>query len=253
MLKKRIIPVLLLKGSRMVKGKNFNNFIDTGMPKTAVRIYNSQDADELVFLNIDAQKETSENIYDILKLASKECSVPLSAGGGVKSFDDVKMLLDSGADRVVINSLIYFNQNLVKEISNFYGLSTIVASVDYKYIDNKPVVFVSSGQYNTEINLHDYIQKINYIGVGELILTCIDNEGLMKGYDIDKGLEIYNQVECPIILNGGAGNFNDLYNGLKHDEINSVACSSLFHFGDNNPIRARSTLRNMKIQMRNLK
>jgi len=255
MLKKRIIPVLLLKKGRMVKGKNFKNFVDTGDPSSAVKVYSSQDADELMFLDIEGSISTNKLFLDIIKNSAKECNVPFSVGGGVKTMEDVKNLFTSGADKVVINSSIFHNSSILKSTAKLYGPQSLVASVDYKYNLSKELneVWVNCGNKNTGIILEDYIKKIEKFGVGEILLNSIDRDGMMKGYDIENFKNISSKTKIPIIACGGAGNFNHIFELFTSSEVSAAACSSLFHFGDYNPIQIRSYLRNRNIDMRHVK
>ena len=255
MLKKRIIPVLLLNKSRMVKGKNFNNYIDTGDPITTVKIYSSQDADELMFLDIESNLKTNKHFLEIIKNSAKHCNVPFSVGGGVRNLDDVKNIFLSGADKVVINTSIVYNPELLKDISKLYGSQSIVASIDYKYNleKKKNEVWVECGKKNTRLFLNDHIKNIVQLGVGEVLINSIDRDGLMNGYDIQTLKDISSSLSIPVIACGGAGNFNHILNLFNSSDVSAAACSSIFHFGDYNPIQIRTYLRNHNINMRYIK
>ena len=153
---KRIIPVLLLLNGRMVKGKNFQNYIDTGIPSTQVKIYNSQDADELIFLNISRKKF---GFKEYLKIASKECFIPLSAGGNISNLSDVQNILNSGADKVVLNTFAYNDRSLLKEIVNNYGLSTLIVSIDYKIINKEPIYLLIAVRKIQKLTFFNILKK----------------------------------------------------------------------------------------------
>tara|TARA_B100001142_G_scaffold27966_1_gene25098 strand:- start:8938 stop:9705 length:768 start_codon:yes stop_codon:yes gene_type:complete len=255
MLKKRIIPVLLLKNGRMVKGKKFSNFIDTGDPNTAVKIYSSQDADELMFLDINSSQTTREILLDTVRTAAKECNIPLSVGGGVKTIEDVREILFAGADKVVITSSIINTPKVLEDVAKLFGSQCIVAGIDYKYNESKNYneVWIDCGKKNTQIILDDYIKTIDNYGVGEILLNSIDRDGGMSGYDVENIKKIAEQTTIPVIACGGAGNFNHILEIFKKTEVSAAACSSMFHFGDYNPIQIRTYLRNQNIEMRRVK
>ena len=257
MVKRRIIPTLLLSGQHMVKGVQFGNYRTTGLPKSSVRIFSAQDADELIFLDIDASKpECSPNftgLLNILTYAAEECFIPLAAGGGIDSVNKVRELLRSGADKVVINSATVTHPQLIKDAANLIGSQSIIAAIDYKYSNGKPLVWTNSGSVKTNISAIDHASQLQNDGAGEIMLNCIDRDGMMKGADIELLRSLSAELTIPVIGCGGIGNFNHVYELFSQTSISAVACGSLFHFGDNSPIRARSTMKNLGIQMRSTK
>ena len=253
MLKKRIIPVLLLKDKRMVKGKKFKDFIDTGEPKTAVRIYSAQDADELVFLDIDNNSSSLGNLIEIVKQASEECFMPLAAGGGISDINQARELLKAGADKIVVNTSCVKNPSLIKEISEEFGEQCVIGSIDYKISNNLREVWIKSGKLNTNLDPLEHAKNLIKLGAGEILLNSIDRDGMMEGYDLEYADKVSREINVPLIVCGGAGNYMHLADLLNNTSISAAACASLFHFGDNNPIRARSYLKNLDIPMRMLK
>ena len=253
MLKKRIIPTLLLCKGRMVKGKQFKDYRDTGEPKTAIRIYSAQDADELVFLNIEGGTVGRSSLLEVLNVAAQECFMPLAAGGGIESLDDIRELLLAGADKVVINTSTVTNPLLIKEASERFGSQCIVVSIDYKTRGNSSRVWIHSGSELTDIDPMVHAKYLSSLGAGEILLNSIDRDGMMEGYDLKLADSIAKNVPIPVIISGGAGNFMHLAEALSKTCVSAVACSSLFHFGDNTPMRARSYLRNIGVPMRVLK
>ncbi|MDC3012117.1 imidazole glycerol phosphate synthase cyclase subunit [SAR86 cluster bacterium] len=253
MLKKRIIPVLLLKDKRMVKGKKFKDFKDTGEPKTAVRIYSAQDADELVFLDIDNNSSSLGNLIEIVKQASEECFMPLAAGGGISDINQVRELLKAGADKIVVNTSCVKNPSLIKEISKEFGEQCVIGSIDYKISNNLREVWIKSGKLNTNLDPLEHAKNLIKLGAGEILLNSIDRDGMMDGYDLEYADKVSREINVPLIVCGGAGNYMHLADLLNNTSISAAACASLFHFGDNNPIRARSYLKNLDIPMRMLK
>jgi len=255
MLKKRVIPVLLLKNGRMVKGKNFNNYIDTGDPNKAVDVYSSQDADELIFINISKDVISKKKFLDILNRASKECSMPLCAGGGITSASDVKELLELGADKVLLNTILTKNLSIIEDVSKKFGSQCVVAGIDYKVRkENREIeIWTECGKILTKNKFYNHIENIVNMGVGEIFLNSIDNDGLMKGYDLEISKIVSEKYNVPLIVSGGAGNFKDLIKLFTKTNASAAACSSLFHFNDYNPIQIRSYLNNNGVKMRKLK
>ena len=253
MLKKRVIPMLLLRNGRMVKGVNFDNYRDTGNPVTAVRIYTSQDTDELIFLDIDASLNSRAALVDIVRESAKECFMPLAAGGGIRSVDDVRQLLLAGADKVVITTSAVTNPQLITEVSKHFGNQCVVAGIDYKTNGKDSRVWIRCGTDETELDPLDHAKRLVQRGAGEIILNSIDRDGKMMGYDLVMAEKVASALHVPVIIAGGAGNFAHLAELLGETSASAAACASLFHFGDNNPIRARSYLKNLNIPNRVLK
>ncbi len=253
MLKKRVIPVLLLRDGRMVKGVRFSDYRDTGNPKTAVRIYSAQDADELVFLDIQASVQSRRALLDILREAATECFMPLAAGGGIQSIEDVRELLLAGADKVVVTTAAVNQPKLLPEIAERFGSQCLVAGIDYRRGSDGDRVWIRCGTEATDIDPVSHAKQLVSLGAGELLLNSIDRDGLMQGYDLDMAERVASVVSVPVIVSGGAGNFMHLAEVLKDTQASAAACASIFHFGDNNPIRARSYLRNLDIPSRTLK
>ena len=255
MLKKRIIPLLLLKQNRMVKGKKFTNFKDTGNPITAVKVYSSQEADELMFIDIEQNKKSKNVLLETIKEVSKQCSMPLAAGGGITCVQDVRNLLLAGADKVLINSALIDNPTLIQDVSQIFGSQCIIGGIDYKTDRNTNLkhVYKDCGKTKLKLDPLKYALELQSLGVGEILLNSIDHDGMMNGFDSHYIKKISELLNVPLIACGGAGNFMHLVELFKNSSTSAAACASLFHFGDNNPIRARSFLRNYKIPMRSLK
>lgn len=252
MLKKRIIPTLLLSNGRMVKGKQFCSFRDTGDPVSAARIYNAQNADELFFLDIDANRTGSafEILEKTVKEVSKECFMPLSVGGGIDSVDKIRRLLLAGADKISITTAAHTDPDLIHVAANLYGRQCIVVGLDVKREDKGYVLYSHCGTQKTTTNLRDFILDMTERGAGEFVINSIDNDGMMNGYDLQSAKEVRQYTDRPVIISGGAGTFMHLVDAFNDASVDAVACASLFHFGDNNPIRARSYLLNQGIPMK---
>ena len=252
MLKKRVIPVLLLKNGRMVKGKQFKSYRDTGDPVSQAKIYNAHNTDELVFLDILAINQKTNTLVDTVKKVSKECFMPLAVGGGISSLEDASNLINAGADKIIINSNAIKNSYLVSECAETFGKQAIIASIDLKKEDDKYIVYSHSGKKKESIDFVVHLREMIKSGAGEILINSIDADGMMEGYDLELLKLTLDNCKIPIIICGGAGHFEHLFEGLQNG-AHAVACSSLFHFGDNNPTRARSFLLNKGISMKNIK
>lgn len=250
MLKKRIIPTLLLRKGRMVKGVNFDSYRDTGDPVFASRVYNSQYVDELVFLDIDATNEGRETNAEIIERVSKECFMPLTIGGGIHSIETIRKLLNSGADKVVINSAAYSSPELITKGAEMYGSQCIVLGVDVKKEEGTYVLYKNSGKIKCDVLLLDHIKKMVKLGAGEVFVNDITNDGKMSGYDHELIRLVNDAVNVPIIACGGAGNFKHLEDAFVETGVDALAMASIYHFGDNNPIRARAYLMNHQIDIK---
>ncbi len=253
MLKKRVIPVLLLKDGRMVKGRQFGEFRDTGDPQSAVRIYSAQDADELVFLDIQASLQSRGALLDIVRLAATECFMPLAVGGGIRTTDDVREALRAGADKVVITTAAVTAPAVIRDAARMFGNQCVVAGIDYRGVGDEARAWIHCGTGATDLKPLDHAKALVDLGAGEIFLNSIDRDGCMQGYDLDLAAKVADAVPVPVIVCGGAGNFQHLEEAFRRTAVAAAACASLFHFGDNNPIRARSHLRNLKVPVRVLR
>ena len=250
MLKKRIIPLLLLMDDRLVKTVNFNNFKDVGNPVSSAKIFSNSDADELILLNINRENRMSSSLIPVLKEISEECFIPISVGGGINSFNDASEIIKNGADKIIINSICYENYNFVKSLANKLGRQAVVASIDVKKINNKYVLFSNCGKKLNQISLEEHISKLIKNNVGEIMINSIDCEGTMSGPDLDLVMQVTNISNVPIIYSSGVGNYDHIKDIFKISEVSAVACGSLFNFTDSNPIRVNSYLKNYNINLR---
>jgi len=249
MLKKRIIPVELLHHGRLVKTVKFGEFRDVGDPLKSSQVYSDQDADELVLLNITQNiKETAEYLAEI----TKKCFMPIAAGGGVKTIEDAEILFKSGADKVIVNTAAYSNPSLLHGIIDRWGSQSLIVSVDVSQISDKSYEAKSNcGKTIEEKDLMQHIKSVSEIGAGEIIINSIDNDGVMKGYDLILIKKILSICNIPLIACGGAGSFDDLKDVFELG-VSAAACGSLFNFGDNNPLRAKAFLKNYDIPLKNI-
>ena len=253
MLKKRVIPTLLLKKNRMVKGKMFKNYRDTGNPSSCIRVYNSQYVDELIFININNDRFTSSELENILIVASKECFVPLTVGGGIDSIKKIDKLLYSGADKIVLNSINFKKPKLINDAAKKFGSQCIVIGIDIKKIGKKYKIFSNLGKKSESQDLISYIKTCEDKGAGEFFINSIDRDGMMSGYDLNLINKICDTTKLPVISSGGAGNFKHIEDLFNKTESSGAACGSIFHFADNNPIRIATYLKQKGIEQKKIK
>ena len=251
MLKNRIIPCLDVKNGRVVKGINFIKLKDAGDPAEQAKIYSDGGADEICFLDITASSENRSTIYETVKKTSKQCFVPLTVGGGIRTIEDINKLLSVGADKVSINTAAVLNSKFVKESSDKFGSQCIVVAIDAKKTENnKWKIFTHGGRKETNIDAVDFAKKMAQYGAGELLVTSMDRDGTQKGYDIDLTKKISNSVNIPVIASGGVGNLDHLYEGLKHAKANAVLAASIFHYGKYSILEAKQYLDSKGIPVR---
>jgi len=250
MLKNRIIPCLDVKNGRVVKGINFVNLKDAGDPVEQAKIYSNSGADEICFLDITASNENRETIFDVVKKTSENCFVPLTVGGGVKSLEDINKLLVSGADKVSINTAAVDNQNLIKESSKRFGSQCIVVAIDAKQKNDKWEIFTHGGRTQTGIDAVNFAKKMEDSGAGELLITSMDRDGTLKGYDNDLISEIERNVNIPIIASGGVGNLKHLEEGITKGHANALLAASIFHYGKYSIMEVKSYLKSRQIPVR---
>ncbi len=250
MLKVRIIPTLLWKDIGLVKGIGFYSWrrVDTVLP--AIKVYNMREVDELVLLDISATKEGVEPDYKSIEEFSKECFVPFAVGGGIKKIEHIKKLLRSGADKVVINTEAYNNQELIREGATKFGNQCIVISIDAKKIDGEYICFSNNGSTNRNISVAEWAKKVESLGAGEIIITSIEKDGTMSGYDFELIKEVVESVSIPVIASGGAGEYEDFYKAIKDYNVSAVAAASIFHFTEKTPKEAKLYLKDKGIPVR---
>ncbi len=251
MLKVRIIPTLLLKDIGLVKGIGFNSWrrVDTVLP--AIKVYNMREVDELILMDITATQDNRDPDYDSIREFSQECFVPFTVGGGIKTLDHIKELLRAGADKVSVNSAAYFNLNLIKEASYMFGSQCIVASIDArKDSDGKYYCYSHCGSNNTGKLVGDWAETVEKYGAGEILITSIEKDGTMEGYDIELIKQVTDRVSIPVIASGGAGSYKDFYDAICIGKANAVAAASIYHFTEQTPKCARNYLREKNIPVR---
>ena len=228
MLRTRVIPSLLLKGGSLVKTVKFKKYNYIGDPVNTVRIFNELEVDELMFLDIFASRKKSDINFQLLKDIANECFMPLSYGGGIHNFNDAKKIFEIGFEKIVINSAAYTDLKLVKQLAKHFGSQSIIGSIDIKMnIFGKEITYSHHGKTKQSIKPIEQAQRLVDSGVGELLVTSIDHEGMWNGYQINLIRQISDAVDVPVIANGGAGSINDLGKAVKQGHASAVAVGSL--------------------------
>lgn len=245
----RIIPTVLYKDNVAVRGKKFNNWRVSGSLLQTIRLYSLREVDELIFLDIGATNQRNIN-FKLIDEFADECFMPITIGGGIKSLNDIEELFKVGADRVCINTQAFRDPVFIKNSIKNFGSQSIIVSVDYKIIKSKFYVFICSGSINTNIELKEYLKKLNDIGVKEVMLTSMDHDGMMEGYDL-KNISYANlNYDFKVIASGGAGSKKDVLDLILSSKIDALSCSSIFHFTEITPLSLKKFLGENNINIR---
>lgn len=251
MLAKRIIPCLDVKDGRVVKGVKFVNLTDAGDPVEAARYYSNEGADEVVFLDITASSEKRDIMIDVVKRTAEAAFIPLTVGGGIRTVEDIRSLLSSGADKVSINTAAVENPDLINESSKQFGSQCIVVAIDAKRVDNKKwEVYSHGGRTPTGKDVREWAKEAEARGAGEILLTSMDCDGTKDGYDIELTRAVSGSVNIPVIASGGAGNLEHLYQALAEGKADAVLAASIFHFREYTISQAKEYLKNKGVQTR---
>ena len=233
MLAKRIIPCLDVTGGRVVKGPNFVDLRDAGDPVEIARRYDEQGADELTFLDITATSDERDLILKVIEDVAAQVFIPLTVGGGVRKAEDVRRLLNAGADKVSINSAGVNNPDLIAETSSIYGSQAIVVAIDAKRRgDGTWEVYTRGGRTPTGIDAVEWAKKVEKLGAGEILLTSMDGDGTKAGFDLELTRAVSDSVSIPVIASGGVGNLQHLVDGIVVGHADAVLAASIFHFGE---------------------
>ena len=247
---KRIIPCLDVDKGRVVKGTNFVDIVDAGDPVEIAQKYDNEGADEITFLDITASHEGRNNILSVVERVADEVFIPLTVGGGVKKFDDVRNLLSVGADKVTINTAAVNDPNIINNVTDKIGRQCIVIAVDVKKIDNDYIVFTHGGRTQTDLKAYDWCLDCEQRGAGEILLTSMDKDGTKDGFDLEILSKISNNVNIPVIASGGAGNLDHLYQAIVKGNADAVLAASIFHFGEYTISQAKEYLKAKGILVR---
>ncbi len=251
MLKKRIIPCLDIKDGKVVKGVNFVGLKEVGDPVELAKRYDLQCADEVVFLDITASYEDRGIIRDLIAKAASELSIPLAVGGGIRTIDDFRMILASGADKVSVNSAAIANPDLIKQASDEFGVQCVVIAIDAKKNDQgRYDVYVKGGRENTGLDLVEWVKKCESLGAGEVLLTSMDADGTRAGFDIDMLNAVCEVVNIPVIASGGCGSVQDIVDVFEKTNVDAALVASLFHFNEATVEDVRNELTKYNIHVR---
>ena len=232
MLKVRIIPCLDVKNGRVVKGINFVNLVDAGDPVEQASFYSDAGADEICFLDIGASLEKRKTITSIVAKTAEKVFIPMTVGGGINSIEDIHSLLKAGADKVSINTFAILNKNLIKDASDRFGSQCIVVAVDAKKHNNDWLVYSHGGTKNTTINVLSWLEELEKLGAGEILLTSMDRDGTKNGFDLELLKRSTDILSIPVIASGGVGRLEHFEDGVLKGGASALLAASVFHFNE---------------------
>lgn len=251
MLAKRIIPCLDVKNGRVVKGTNFVGLVDAGDPVEQAKFYDAEGADELIFLDITASSDNRNTILEVVQRTAEEVTIPFTIGGGIRTPEDMRTMLRSGADKVSVNTAAVNDPRLISEGAERFGVQCIVAAIDAKRTgDGAWKVFIHGGRTPTELDAVEWAQRCEELGAGEILLTSMDRDGTKDGYDVELLKRVTGAVRIPVIASGGAGTLEHLYEGFALGDADAVLAASIFHFRQFTIRQAKDFLRTKNILVR---
>ena len=251
MLAKRIIPCLDVTAGRVVKGTNFVALRDAGDPVEIARRYDEQGADEITFLDITASSDDRNIILHVVEQVAEQVFIPLTVGGGVRTVDDVRRLLNAGADKVSINTAAVNNPQVVADASGKVGSQCIVVAIDAKQVaPGKWEVFTHGGRNRTGLDAIEWARKVESLGAGEILLTSMDRDGTKNGFDLGLTRAVSDAVSIPVIASGGVGSLDHLADGVTQGRADAVLAASIFHFGEHTVREAKELMRARGIEVR---
>ncbi|MDA8162351.1 MAG: imidazole glycerol phosphate synthase cyclase subunit [Desulfobacteraceae bacterium] len=251
MLKVRVIPTLLYKNFGLVKGERFNSWRRVGTALQSVNVYSIREVDELVFLDITATEEKRQPDFEIIDDLTDECFMPFTAGGGIRNIEDIHGLLRVGADKVAINSAAVVSPGLIRDAARRFGAQCVIVSIDFKkYRDDGYEVFINSGKTATGLTPLELAKEAEELGAGEILLTSIDRDGTMSGYELDCIRQVSEAISIPVIASGGAGCPQHFYEAITIGKASAVAAASVFHFTELTPLDVKHYLHQHDIPVR---
>lgn len=239
----RVMPTLLYKEFGLVKGVGFDSWRRVGSAMQAVKVYNMREVDELVFLDIAATRDGRPPDFQLIDELADECFMPMTVGGGVRTVEDVRGLLQVGADKIALNTAAVANPELVRAISRRFGSQCVVVSIDFRrHEDGRCEAYTHAGGVRTGYEPVRLARQAEAMGAGELLLTSIDRDGTMTGYDLEAIREVSDAVSIPVIASGGAGQYEHMAEVLREGHATAVAAASMFHFTEQTPLEAKKYL-----------
>jgi len=239
-----------VKDGRVVKGINFVKLRDAGDPVENARIYEEQEADELTFLDITASYEGRRAMLEVVKRTAEQVFMPITVGGGIKSLEDIRLLLKAGADKVSINTAAVKDPNLIKEAAERFGSQCIVVAIDAKRTEKSWEVYIYGGRTPTGIDALRWAKKVESLGAGEILLTSMDRDGTEKGYDIELTRAVADLVDIPVIASGGAGTLEHLYEVFSQTGASAALAASIFHYRKYSVLEVKRYLKKMGVAVR---
>jgi cyclase len=251
-LKVRVIPTLLWKQFGLVKGVGFDSWRRVGAVLPAIQVYNYRDVDELILVDVVAHAVADEPDYDGIREFGRECFVPLTVGGGIVSIEQVQGLLRCGADKVCANTITYSQPKLIEEVAKRHGSQCLVVSIDVRYdaSRNEWYCFSHAGTKATSREVRQWAREVEDRGAGEILLTSIERDGTLSGYDLPLIEEVVKSVNIPVIASGGAGNYQHMIDAVRQSGASAVAAASIFHFTEQTPAGAKAAMRAAGIPVR---
>jgi imidazole glycerol-phosphate synthase subunit HisF len=243
MLKVRVIPTLLIREVNLVKGPAFDSWRAVGSPMQAVKVFNRRDVDELVVLDINATPKQCDPDFDLIAALAQECFVPLTVGGGIRSLNTIGRLLHGGADKIALNTQAFLSPDLIARAAARYGSQCIVVAIDYRRQSNGTLeCFSHCGTRPTGRHPVEWAREVERLGAGEILLTSVERDGMMEGYDLETLIAVSKEVGIPVIASGGAGNYEHMRAAILEAGAAAVAAASMFHFTEQTPAEAKRAL-----------
>jgi cyclase len=254
-LAKRIIPCLDVDAGRVVKGIKFLDIKDAGDPVEVAHRYDRQGADELTFLDITASSDERKTMIDVVEAVASKVFIPLTVGGGIRNLDDIRRMLNAGADKVSINTAAVHQPEFVQQASQQFGSQCIVVAIDAKRVsaENEAPrwkVFTHGGRHETELDVIEWAKKMTALGAGEILLTSMDRDGTRDGFDLELTRSVSEAVSIPVIASGGVGTLQDLADGIVEGKADAVLAASIFHFGEHTVLEAKKLMAEQQIEVR---
>lgn len=250
MLKKRIIPCLDIKDGSTVKGVNFEDLKNAGDPVALAKKYEQEGADELVFLDITATIEDRKTFVELVKDIAKELSIPFTVGGGISSVEDVRRLLEAGADKISVNSSAVKNPGLISDLAKEFGSQCVVVAIDTRQVGDKDLVHIKGGREATELLTVEWAKEAERLGAGEILLTSMDGDGTKNGFDLRITKLVSENISIPVIASGGAGTVNDFVKIFNETKATGGLAASIFHFNEIGIPDLKQQLKTQKIEVR---